>query len=513
MTVKATGTMAVGNLAKVAAVRFGNREAIYCTSTSRRFTFAQLNERVNRLANGLLGLGVRKGDATAFLCQNRAEIVETYFALAKIGSVGIPLNYRLAPAEMVELMSHCEAKAFLFDQPFYEVAQKVKNELPDIRRYVGVGEPPVFAVPYENLLRDSSPEEPGIDVYEEDNQYLNLTSGTTGLPKSYFLTYYNNAGAVGGIANMVELASNDVILTVFPMFGRVGFAWTMAGVFTGARHVIMNFNPQQALGLIRSEKVTVTNLVPTMASFMLAVPDLDSYDLSSLRGVVFAGAPLPPSILAGTQARICPNVYEYYGLQETGILVAMGPAGKAKAPHSVGQLIPFAEVRIIDAFGKDVPRGEVGEIVGRHPATTGAYYKNEEKTKETFRDGWFYTGDLGRFDADGYLYISGRTKDMIISGGQNVFSVEVENLILGHPAVADCAVIGLPDDTWGERVTAVCVKAAGAEASEEDMIAFCKGKIAGFKVPKQVIWLEGALPRTPTGKVTKYLLVQQYAKR
>lgn len=513
MKKKATGTMAVGNLVKVAAVRFGNREAIFCTSTGRRFTFRQLNERVNRLANGLMGMGLKKGDAAAFLCTNRAEIVETYFALAKIGAVGIPLNYRLAPAEMMELMTHCEARAFLFDVPFYDVAQKVKDELPRIERYVGLGEGMEFAAPYEDLLAGSSPEEPGVEVFEEDDQYLNLTSGTTGLPKSYLLTHYNNAAAMSVLSTMVDLRKSDVILTVFPMFGRVGFAWTLGSVFSGARHVILNFNPQQVLEVIQAEKVTITNWVPTMASFIFMVPDIGKYDLSSLRGVVFAGSPLPPKVYDDTREKICPHIYEYYGLQETGALVAMGPEEKAQAPRSVGRLVPFAEVRIIDGGGKDVPAGEIGEVIGRHPATTAGYYKNEEKTKETFRNDWFHTGDLGRVDVDGFLYISGRTKDMIISGGQNVFAVDIENLLFTHPAVADCAVIGLPDDTWGEMVTAVIAKTPGAEAADEDIIAFCKGKIAGFKVPKKVIWMEGAIPRTPTGKVLKYVLVERFSKK
>ena len=249
MKKKATGTMAVGNLIKVAAVRFGEKEAIYCTSTGRRFTFRQVNERVNRLANGLMGQGLAKGDAAAFLCTNRAEIVEIYFAFAKIGVVGIPLNYRLAPAEMIELMIHCEAKAFIFDSAFFEIAKKVHSDLSQIRHYVGMGDCPEFAVKYDDLLARSSPEEPGVEVFEEDDQYLNLTSGTTGLPKSYVLTHYNNAAAMSVLGSMVDLRKGDVILTVFPMFGRVGFAWTLGGIFNGVRHVIMNFNPQQVFEL------------------------------------------------------------------------------------------------------------------------------------------------------------------------------------------------------------------------------------------------------------------------
>jgi fatty-acyl-CoA synthase len=503
--------MAIGNLPKTAAIRYGDREALVCTSTGRRFTFRQLNDRINRLANGLMDQGLKKGDTAAFLCTNRAEIVEIYFALAKIGVLGIPLNYRLAPAEMIEMMKECEAKTFLFDTPFFEVAKKVKADLPAITLFVGMGDCPDFAVKYEELLARSSTDEPAVEVFEEDYQYYNLTSGTTDLPKSYLLTHYNNAGTVFVLSQAMYLTGDDVILTVFPMFGRVGFAWTAAAIYNGAKNVIHNFNPPQVLELIGKEKVTITNWVPTMAIFILAVPDLEKYDLKSLRGIVYAGSALPPNIYEETIQRLCPNVYEYYGLQETSALVAMGPEEKKRKPQSVGLPLFFGEVRIVDPQGRDVPVGEVGEIIGRHPATTAGYYKNEEKTKETFRDGWFHTGDLGRFDDEGFLYISGRTKDMIVSGGQNVFAVEVENLLLTHPAIADCAVIGLPHDTWVEMVTAVAVKAAGAEASDDDIIQYCKEKIAGFKVPKRIIWID-AIPRTATGKAQKFILVEQYSK-
>ena len=508
---KATGTLTVGNIARVAAVRYGDREAIFCSTTGRRYTFLQVNRRANGLANGLMSLGLKKGDVAAFLCTNRAEIVEIYFALAKAGIIGIPLNYRLAPAEMIELMAHCGAQALLFDPWFPEVAGQVREALPQIRHFVGMGETlPGFAVDYEALVGQSSAEEPDVEISEEDIQYLNLTSGTTGLPKGYFLTHYNNATAFI-MAMLHDVTRDDVILTAFPIFGRVGFAWCGIGMYTGARNVIHQFQAQKMLELIESEKVTITNWVPTMASFALSLPEVDRHDLSSLRALVFAAAPLAPSLQQEVKRRICPNIYEYYGLQETGILTQLGPEEKQRRPDSVGKVIFSAEVRVVDALGKDVPVGEVGEIIGRVPTATAGYFKNEEKTREVFKDGWVHTGDLGRFDEEGFLYLSGRVKDMIISGGQNVFAVEVEATLLSHPAVADCAVIGLPHDTWGEMVTGVVIKAPGASVKEEDLISYCKERIAGFKVPKRIIWTDGPLPRTPTGKVTKFVLVEQYS--
>lgn len=510
---KATGSLTVGNILRVAAVRYRDREAIFCSPTGRRLTFRQLNQRANQLANGLTGLGLTKGDVAAFLCTNRAEIVEIYFALAKTGIIGIPLNYRLAPAEMMELLSHGEAKALLFDPWFPEVAGQIREKLPRIRHFVGMGEElPGFAHHYEDLLRNASPEEPDIKVVEEDYQYLNLTSGTTGLPKAYMLTQYNNATGYT-LAFLHDLTREDVVLTAFPIFGRVGFAWCAMSIYTGARNVIHQFQAQKMLELIQTERVTLSNWVPTMASFVLMLPEVHKYDLSSLRALVFAASPLTSTLQQEVKQRICRNIYEYYGLQETGILTSIGPEEKSRRPDSVGKVIFGAEVRIVDAHGKDVPQGEVGEIFGRAPTATAGYFKNEKKSREAFAGGWFHTGDLGRFDEEGFLYLSGRVKDMIISGGQNVFSIEVEDTLMSHPDVSDCAVIGLPHDTWGEMVTAVVVSGQGACISEEDLIAFCKEKMAGFKSPKKIIWTEDPLPRTPTGKVTKFVLVERYSKQ
>lgn len=509
---KATGTMFIGNFLKVAAIRYRNRESFFCSSTGRRFTFAQTNQRVNGLANGLLGLGLQKGDVCAFLCTNRVEIVEIYFALAKIGVVGIPLNYRLAPAEMIDLMDHCEAKAMIFDPWFGEIAGQVRQNLPRVETFVGMGDHrPEFAHEYEQLVANSSKEEPSVVVTEEDYQYLNLTSGTTGLPKAYLLTHYNNA-QVPIFAGALDLVRDDVILTVFPVFGRVGFAWVLMGICVGARNVLHQFNPVETLKLIQSEKVTISNWVPTMAAFILSLPQVKEHDFSSLRALVFAGSSLPSAIREKVKKEICPRMYEYYGLQETGAVVLAKPADKDKKPDSVGQQIFTAEIRIVDSAGRDVPQGERGEIIMQSPAATAGYYKNEAKTREAFADSWFHSGDLGYFDDEGYLYIVGRVKDMIITGGQNVFAVEVEDLLLKHPAVADCAVIGLPHDTWGEMVTAVLKKAPGAEVTDEELTAYCKSNLAGFKTPKKFIWVEDPLPRTATGKVTKYVLVNKYSQ-
>ena len=507
-----TGTMNVGSLLKIAAIRYREKEAIFCSSTGRRFTFIELNQRTNRLANALIGLGIQKNDVVGFLSTNRSEIVETYFALAKIGAVGIPLNYRFGESEIVELMSHCEAKAFIFDPQFDEMATKIRSKLPLVKHYIAIGDDsPDFALKYSKLQADNATTEPNVDVYEDDKQYFNLTSGTTGHPKVYVLTHYNNATAIMSMSSLYNVTRKDVIFTAFPMFGRVGFAWTGLGIFTGALNVIHNFNPEEALALMESEKVTITNWVPTMASFALMSKDIEKYDLSSLRAFVFAGSPLPSSVRKETEKKICPYINEYYGLQESGLLVNIDHKQKELRPDSVGQPAFMVDVRIVDEKGTDLPQGETGAIIARAPACTEGYFQNEEKNKESFKNGWFYTGDLGYFDEENFLFLRGRTKDMIITGGQNVFSIEIEDIIIKHPDVSECAVIGLPHDIWGEAVTAVVVKNPDAKVTKDELISYVKDQVAGFKTPKKIVWSDEILPRTATGKVTKFILEDKYA--
>ena len=511
---RALGKAVVSTLLPTAARRFRDREAFFCAGTGRRFSFGQTNERCNRLANGLTGLGLIQPDTVAFLCNNRAEIAEIYFALAKTGLVGIPLNYRLAPVEIVALMSAMGAKAMLFETRFSAVAEKVRAELPQIKSFVVIGGAgPVWAGEYEDLLATSSSAEPDVEVEESDPYYYNLTSGTTGLPKAYVLTQYNNA-YVAPMFVAFDMTSHDVILTVFPAFGRVGFAWIAAGVLFGVRNVLMDFHPAEALRLIETERVTISNLVPTMAAMLLADPSLPQRDLRSLRALVFAGAMFPEPLRLRTAASLCPAIYEYYGMQETGTLTVSTPADRNRHPDSIGAPLALSDVRIERPDGALAAPGELGEIVGRSPAACTSYFDNPQKSAETFRGGYVHTGDLGAMNEDGFVFIKGRLKDMIITGGQNVHAAEVEEILLAIPGVADCAVFGLPDEIWGERVAALVVEPPNASCAltAESIEAACRERLAGFKTPRTIFIQTEPLPRTPTGKVQKFLLVERFSR-
>lgn len=511
MTARALGKMLVGNILATAAVRFADREAFFCAGTNRRFTFRQTNDRCNRLVHGLLNLGLAKGDVVAFLASNRVEVVEIYFALAKSGLVGIPLNYRLATAEMIDLMRAMGAQALVYEARFLDCATQVERELSAIRHYVAIGERAATRhLDYEALLAGAAPAEPEAVLDEADPYYFNLTSGTTGLPKSYVLSQFNNS-AIAPMFLSFDTTRQDVFMTVFPMFGRVGFAWAVGSVIYGVRNVLANFDAGETLRLIEAERVTILNLVATMATMLLASPKLAVSDLSSLRAIVYAGSMLPAPTREQSIARLCKGLYEYYGMQETGVLVVSTPEDRLARPDSVGRVSLFSEIRIVGNDDQPLAVGAIGEILGRSPNAVSEYFQNPGKSAETFRDGWVHTGDLGSIDEDGYLFIRGRKKDMIITGGQNVHAAEVEEAILRHPAVADCAVIGLPDDLWGERVVAVVVAKPEMPVSADALCGFCRDFLAGFKTPKQYIFHGEPLPRTLTGKLQKFLLVDRYA--
>ena len=507
------GKMVVGGILTSAALRFRDREAFLCAGTGRRFSFRQTNQRCNRLANGLTAAGLKKGDVVAFLYNNRVELPETYFALAKLGLVGIPLNYRLAPAEIVALVDAMGAQAMLFETRFLGSAQAVRDSVARITRFIAVGDgAPDWARPYEDVLAGSTDDEPQVDVQEHDPFYFNLTSGTTGLPKAYTLTHYNNA-TIGAMFEAFDTTSKDVFMTIFPAFGRVGYAWIAAGLMFGARNILMDFTPAEALRLIEAERVTLFNAVPTMGAMLLADPSRASRDLDSLRGIVFAGSMFPAPLREKVAQGLCPYIYEYYGMQETGALTVSTPEDRKLQPESIGLPINFAEIRIERSDGSVAGVDELGEIVGRSPSTVTHYFNNPGKSAETFRGGWVHTGDLGSMNADGFIFVRGRLKDMIITGGQNVHAAEVEETLLSMPGIADCAVFGLPDEFWGERVAALIVRTADSEkgdTSADRIEAFCRERLAGFKIPRAVFFEETALPRTPTGKVQKFLLVERF---
>jgi len=477
---------------------------------NRQLTFQEMNHLVDRLAAGLHGYGLSRGDRVIVQLPNIAAFFSVCFALLRIGVIPVLTLPAHRENELAHLANLSGATAYFIADShlgydYRALARAVAARAPTLRHVFVAGQAQEFVA-----LDEIDAEPYALDGPQPgDVALLLLSGGTTGLPKCYRISHYN-ACSFFAMFHAFHMRPEDVVMTVFPAYGRVGFAWIACGVMWGCRNVLTNFDAAQTLDLIARERVTIINLVPTMGAMLLDRPELDTANVASLRAVVFAGSLLPAPIRDGVMSRLCPNLYEYYGMQETSTLVVSTPEDRVLRPDSVGLPILFAHVRVVDAEGHDVPPGETGAVIGRSPGTVTGYHNNPEKTAETFRDGWLHTGDLGRLDADGYLYINGRIKDVIVTGGQNVHAGEIEETILGLPQVSDCAVIGLSDPLWGEAVTAVVVPKDRQEVDPDTVIAWCRRSLAGFKTPKRVIIQTEPLPRTLTGKVQKFLLTKRY---
>jgi len=503
------------NLIKTAAARFRDREAVYCSMTGRRFTFRQVEERTNRLAVALLDLGVKKGEHCAFQCTNRAEAGEIYGALVKIGAVAVPLQWGFSPDEVVEYLEFVGAHVFLFEDVYTPTAEEVRRSLGGVRTFICIGKREAgYALSYDDLIERSSADLPFIEVNSDDIQCIDTTSRTTGPRKVFPLTHGNGMFGIGFFTAAHHVTADDVILTVFPLYGRGGLVWYGAGFLTGARNVL--YQPDIAdipgmVKIIRDERATITNWSPAVASLVLNIPDLDSDDLSSLRGISFSNSPFPVALQHKVMERICPNIYEFYGMHEAGIIAHMGPDDKRKNPAPVGTRCYGTELRIVDENGTDVPAGEIGQIVCRGVSITPGYLDDDRRNAASFRDGWFFTGDWGRLDKDDFLYFMGRREDMIVSSGTTIFALGVEEVIASCEGVLDAAVIGLPDDRLGEAVVAVVVRDPRADVSKETVIDWCRGRLSPHQVPHRIIF-SAMLPRNRVGKVTKRVLVERYSR-
>ncbi|MEX2705931.1 MAG: class I adenylate-forming enzyme family protein [Candidatus Freyrarchaeum guaymaensis] len=499
-TARPPGHLNVGLILKNAAISYPNKEIIDGNYDIHR-SYREVDERANRVANGLLARG-NLGDFVAIIPRvGSIESIETYFAIARAGMIAVPLSHRLTPSEIENILKHINAKALIFDESFKSTVDQVDLK---IDRYMfGIKEGGEYS--YNDLLQ-YEPTEPDVEIFDHTPACLGFTSGTTGTPKAYIRTSYANFLNHILYAISFDMTYQDVALNIVPPL--TGISWC-AGVMLARGTVIsMDFDPVAVLKAIERYKVTIMYGVPTVYSLMLQVPDLDKYDLSSLRAVASVGAPLPQSTLRQIWEKITPNVYDHIGLQESGFIAVSKPDMKRKKPEAVGPPTPLHEVKIVDEEGKEKPKGEVGEVVVRYPDGAAGYWQDEEKTREAIKNGWLHTGDLGKIDEEGHLYIVGRLKDMIVSGGYNVFAIDVENVLMQHPKIADCAAIGLPDETWGEKVTAIVTLKPGETCTEEEIINFCKDRMAHYKAPKRVFF--DNIPRNPAGKALKFKLVEKY---
>ncbi len=480
---------------------------------NRHFTYAVFNERVNRLANSLANLGIAKGDKVSLLFLNCNQILEGYFALGKLGAVAVPLNFRLAGPELSYQINHSDSRALIFGKDFLPVIKSIRKDLPNVEHLIiadrGNEE---GLLDYEDLLVKGLHAEPCVYVDDDDPLFIMYTSGTTGKPKGAVLTHKNVLMDTINIAQEIGLSEKEHYLCVPPLFHMAAAAVAITMLYIGASTTICdNFVPQDIPGIIQDEKITLLFLVPAMWIFLLQVPDIQNFDLDSIRIGVTGAAVMPTEVKNKIMSRF-PNagIYDIFGQTEMSPCTTMLKAEDAlRKPGSVGRRIINVDARVVDFEGKDLPPGEIGEIVYRGPTVMKEYYKNPGATEEAMAGGWFHSGDLVREDEEGYIFVVDRKKDMIISGGENIYAAEVEEVLFSHPKILEAAVIGVGDPQWGEAVKALVVAKQGEVLDESEIIEYCKERLAGYKKPKTVEFLD-SLPRNAAGKVLKFKLRQQY---
>ncbi len=504
---KAENRVNLGSILAWSAWRYPKRMAILAEGSRR--TFQELNERSNRLAQALQGLGVDKGERVGILLTNCPEFLEAYFATAKIGAWTVTLNYRLSGDELVYIINDSTPRVLILGEEFLPVVDSLRPKLHSVAHLRIVGKKTTHPyLEYEEILAKSSPEEPSVPISFEDVQLLMYTSGTTGFPKGAMITHRHLIWNSLSACVYWGLNPEDVTLTISPMFHIAGLHnITIAHLHVGGGVVLLkSFDPVAILKMIEQHRVTTLFMVPSMWRNLLGTPEIAKTDLSSLRFIFSGAAPMSAPLIQSLLEKVCKRYYQGYGLTEAGPNATyLDYPDALRKIGSIGMAFPHMELKIVNDKGEVVPQGEVGEIALRGNQVFQGYYKNPEETHKAFRDGWLLTGDLARMDEEGYLYITDRKKDMIISGGENVYSAEVERVLNLYPKVAETAVVGVPDETWGEAVKAYVILKPGEKAAESELMEFCRGRLAGFKRPKYVEFLED-FPRTSFGKISKRTL-------
>ena len=476
-----------------------------------RVTYRAFHARSNQVARALARAGVQRGDRVAVMAPNRTEYPVIYFAAIKLGAIVVPVSSRFTAAEVAAVVSDAAAETFLVDPEFVPLVERlrVESRLPDVRRVMEIG------APLDALAGAEPTDDVAVAIDEHDPHVMLYTSGTTGSPKGALLSHRSYWLQAAASHVQLGLDEDDVALSMFPMFHMGGWALPLGIWHTGATVVILpKPEPRAILEAIERERVTYFYAVPTVYASLLAVPDFDRFDLGSLRLLGGGTAAMTAAQVHRIMERLrCPRMVVLYGSTEAGPVSVLRPADVARRPETVGRPYLDVDVRLVDESGSEVPAGAVGEIAVQSEFTMRGYWRNPEESARTIRDGWVLTGDLGVFDAEGFLSIVGRRKEVIRSGGESIFPAEIERVLLAHPAIREAGVVGVPDAHWGEAVAAAVVLRDGAALTAEELIAHVREQLAGYKKPRYVCFLP-ALPRTAASQqVHKPLLRELVLER
>lgn len=480
------------------------------------WTWKELADRVRQHANAQSAAGLAPGDRVAFLDKNHAACLETTLACSLAGTANAVINFRLAPSEIAYVINDSAARILFVGHELRETVEQIRTDLTAVERVIVVGGPDDE---YESFVASADATEPTHAAAPGDCFLQLYTSGTTGFPKGAMLTHRSMLSHAAGAVEGFGFTRDSVNMVAMPLFHVGGTSWALAGMSQGCQTILVReVVPDQILAQISQERVTHAFFVPAVFGFFLQTPGVTDYDYSSLRCLGYGGSPMPGPLLRQALEVFPVDFYQVYGMTETsGVFSILGPAEHRDDTHperliSAGKPIPGVEVRVADpATGEPVPDGEVGEFHVRGEQVMAGYWRQPENTAAAIVDGWLRTGDAGRRDAAGYLYVEDRVKDMIISGGENVYPAEIERVLSEYPDIGEVAVIGVPDEKWGESVKAVVAPKPGAEIDVEKLLGYAKEHLAGYKRPKSVDVLD-ALPRNITGKILKRDLRAPYWK-
>ncbi|HEX7759624.1 MAG TPA: long-chain fatty acid--CoA ligase [Caulobacteraceae bacterium] len=501
--------MDVRDFFQLAAQTFPDKDCVILED--RRSTYRQMQSRIDQLAAAMRDRGVGKGTRVGILQVNSVAFVECLYAGLQIGAIVVPLNYRLKAQELEYIVNQAGLSMLFVGERYVELVQSIREKTPALTTCIGLEGPAPGMAAYETLFGGPATVAVPEPMDDHDIALILYTSGTTGLPKGAMLSYRALHHQALAMLLSLKLTHEDRVLAGGPLYHVGTLGYLIPTLYAGATWVMVpQFEARDALGTIQRERLTVCWFAPAMLNFMAQLEGASTYDLSSLRMIQYGGGPMPPRVLKDASRLFGCRFMQVYGLTEAVPQTFLDPDDHVLDEHdprrhrlaSIGKPAPNVDLRIVDAAGRDVAPGQIGEIVCQCDTMMEGYWRKPEETAQAIRDGWLHTGDLARLDADGFIYLVDRIKDMIIRGGENIYPAEIERVLYEHPAIAEAAVIGVPDETWGECVKAVVVLRPGMDATAETVIRHCQDRLASYKKPSVVEFIE-ALPRTSGGKVLK----------